>query len=315
MPDINILKISIYQIQMFLSVARTLNLSSSARFLHISPSMLSKNISSMEQELGLVLFLREKGRLKLTPAGQMLAHDFSDILESIECSIDRAHTQQRVETQPLRIGYPDCSRQNPVLSTIIQSFKAIHPQFQYCLEFYRYNELPLMLKNRNIDVFFTVFYEMPALQDAGISCAVLDTFPLTAVMSKENPLSDKNFVYAEDLLNMKLVIPARHTMPNYYNRIILPLFHSFDKTPEISYQAYSSQAVVSNIITAQDVLIADPWRKIDSIQNLVSIPIQQTESGIVLAWQKHSHPLTAEFVSVCKSLINQLAAYPSDTCL
>ena len=51
---------TVFQIQCFLSVAETLNFTEAANRLFIAQSSLSRNISHLEEEIGLTLFIRTK---------------------------------------------------------------------------------------------------------------------------------------------------------------------------------------------------------------------------------------------------------------
>ncbi len=76
------------QLQYFLEVARTLNFSKAAEALFVSQSTLSKAISTLEEELGAVLFLRSHHNVKLTPAGAVLATNLPRLQEDLNKTID-----------------------------------------------------------------------------------------------------------------------------------------------------------------------------------------------------------------------------------
>lgn len=63
-----------------MAVADTLNFSRAAESLYVSQSALSKQISELEQELGVALFDRDRRSVALTSAGQLLLPEAKDIL-------------------------------------------------------------------------------------------------------------------------------------------------------------------------------------------------------------------------------------------
>lgn len=65
-------KMTYYQIEAFLAVVRIQNLSDAADLLHVTQSTISHRINRLEEELGVVLIDRQKGRRQtsLTPAGE-----------------------------------------------------------------------------------------------------------------------------------------------------------------------------------------------------------------------------------------------------
>ena len=68
------------QLRYFVAVADTLNFSRAAESLYVSQSALSKQISELEQELGVALFDRDRRSVALTSAGQLLLPEAKDIL-------------------------------------------------------------------------------------------------------------------------------------------------------------------------------------------------------------------------------------------
>jgi LysR family transcriptional regulator, glycine cleavage system transcriptional activator len=65
-------------------VARTLSMTQAAGDLFVSPGAVSRQISELEEFLGTQLFVRERQRLVLTPAGQSYAEQVRPLLEQLE---------------------------------------------------------------------------------------------------------------------------------------------------------------------------------------------------------------------------------------
>lgn len=72
----------IYQLQSFLAVSETGNLTRAAHRMNISQSALSSQIKSLEEELGLDLFIRQPRGMQLSPAGRTLLFEAVEIVRA-----------------------------------------------------------------------------------------------------------------------------------------------------------------------------------------------------------------------------------------
>jgi len=61
--------LDLVQLEIFKAVAEQGSISAAAQLIHRVPSNLTTRIKQLEQDLGVALFIREKSRLRLSPAG------------------------------------------------------------------------------------------------------------------------------------------------------------------------------------------------------------------------------------------------------
>lgn len=94
------------QLEYFLEVARTLNFSKAAENLFVSQSTLSKAIAMLEAELGAVLFVRDRHKVSLTPAGAVLATNLPRLQEDLARTIDLVQEVKEGMRGRLAIGSP-----------------------------------------------------------------------------------------------------------------------------------------------------------------------------------------------------------------
>ena len=94
------------QLEYFLEVARTLNFSKAAENLFVSQSTLSKAIAMLEAELGAVLFVRDRHKVSLTPAGAVLATNLPRLQEDLARTIDLVQEVKEGMRGRLAIGAP-----------------------------------------------------------------------------------------------------------------------------------------------------------------------------------------------------------------
>lgn len=73
----------IQELHAFEAAARTGSISEAARELDLTQSAVSRQIKSLEDQLGLALFIRERQRIRLTLAGQSYARDIREALRRV----------------------------------------------------------------------------------------------------------------------------------------------------------------------------------------------------------------------------------------
>lgn len=76
------------QIEYFLALCQTMNFTEAAKNLYISQPALSKQIATMERELGVTLFDRSYRNLTLTPAGEFLRDSFGKIQSDYNAAVN-----------------------------------------------------------------------------------------------------------------------------------------------------------------------------------------------------------------------------------
>ncbi|MBG7697856.1 LysR family transcriptional regulator [Streptomyces sp. MC1] len=92
------------KLRYFVAVAEELHFGRAAERLHIAQPVLSRQIRSLEDELGTEVFARDRRGTLLTPAGEQLLEDAVPLLASAEALLRRVKTAAR-GTPTLTIGF------------------------------------------------------------------------------------------------------------------------------------------------------------------------------------------------------------------
>jgi len=112
----------------FLTAAKTLNFTQTAKMLDYAQSSITAQIKSLEEELGTLLFERLGKRIFLTEAGMQLKH-YAEKMVKLDKEMRDAVTGENKLKAILTIGAQEsqCTYRLPV---ILQEFKQLHPQVE-----------------------------------------------------------------------------------------------------------------------------------------------------------------------------------------
>ena len=101
---------TIFQIQCFLNVAEYLNFTEAANHLFVAQSSLSRNVSNLEEELGMKLFVRTKKYVRLTSSGAILYEEFSKLMKLGEAAVQKARNAELGENGSIVLGVIETQR-------------------------------------------------------------------------------------------------------------------------------------------------------------------------------------------------------------
>ena len=201
----------IKQIKSFLAVAKALNFSRAARVLHLSQPALSTQIKNLEADLGAALFLRNRRKVSLTPAGLVLLADAEALLQQIAAIELRVRRASAGDTGTLRIGFV-ASATLGLVPAVALAFKKQYPGVALELK-----NLPTVrqvegLRSGTIDAGFV---RLP-LPEPGLSIALIDREPFAMVVSKNHPLAKKKDWRVEHLAGEPFIAYGERWAPAFY---------------------------------------------------------------------------------------------------
>lgn len=185
----------------FLEIARTENMTRAAETLHISQPTLSRQVKELEQELGKKLFHRGSTTLALTEEGMLLRKRAEDILDMVDKTTDEFKALDEITGGEARIGCAE-SYQIKYLACAIKSFRESYPLFRYHLISGNTEQVIERLDKGLID--FAIIVEPPNLAKYNY-LDVPGTNIWGLVMSKNDPLAQKDFICFDDLTTVPLI--------------------------------------------------------------------------------------------------------------
>lgn len=182
------------QLRYFVAVADTLNFSRASESLYVSQSALSKQIADLEQELGVVLFQRDKRTVELSQAGRMLLGEAKAILLRSEKLFPMLQEKQKQVQQErnIYIGVETRAEQSPqihhILAEAVYQQRKKVPGLQAVFWSREYLELKKALLDDELDLGIVFSTEPEA--GSGLESYVLYEDEMVLVYRGEHPCED-----------------------------------------------------------------------------------------------------------------------------
>jgi DNA-binding transcriptional LysR family regulator len=184
----------------FLAVAREENMTRAAESLHLSQPALSKQLKSLEEELGKKLFTRHSFSIKLTEEGILLRNRAEDLVSMADKIEQEFVSLDEVTGGDLYFGLAE-SYQISFLAKEIKTFKEKYPDIRYHITSGDTEQVAEKLDKGLLD--FAVLAEMPNPEKyESIVFPKADTWGL--VMPAGDLLAKKKAIRVDDLIGLPL---------------------------------------------------------------------------------------------------------------
>lgn len=282
MKYMNFNRLSLSQVEIFMTAAKTKSFTTTAQTLNYTQSTISKTIATIERELGLILFKREKQKIALTPAGQSLYKDWSSIFAQFEDSVKKAHVIQTGILSSLSVGVCDSSTDSEkfesVILTFIERFKNVSLHYD---EFYM-SELLKLAASKALDIIITAHHDVLSLEECGYSWKYFSQSTLSVFALASSPLSAYEKLSVSDLKTEKFIAITPVQNPNYI-RLLLDLCAQYDFTPTIATYVSNAHSYMLNVLKGEGIVLADTLTNI-SHKDIIEIPLEGLEANTVVAW-------------------------------
>lgn len=227
----------IQQLTYFLAAAQTQNLRRAAELCFVAQSALSRQIASLEEELDIELFRREKKRVALTEAGREFALYVKSALDELQAGKQSMNKLQSGQRGTIHIGCVE-SLAAAFLPPLFASFRQQYPHVRMKVRVDHTDELMAMVEQGNVEL--------------GL---ILD------------PATHSELLILKELFRqpLQLLVPAQH--PLVQANAAVPLSRIKDE-PLLLLDKTSRLGQVTGRIFAQRGLAVRPVIEIESIEGL-----------------------------------------------
>ena len=281
MRYVNYRNIRIHQIQIFLCAAECGNYTAAASRMHVTQPMVSKTIQSLEQELGIILFRKDHGKLLLTPAGKELQLHWTNMMDLFETSIFNAHAIQEAKHMPLRLGL-GMSSHRPDIRQLLSGLEPYIPTSDLLLECGNMASMLQRVSKGDLDAAMCSGHLLPRIQSLRLCCKRIAETSLAVYVPISNPLSQRESITFSDLRTEAFVTYSPEADPCYWE-LLNSLAHEAGFRPKVACYVKDELSFQINLDLGRGVLLADS-KTLDS-PNIRRFILEGTSCDLFLVWR------------------------------
>lgn len=257
------------QIQYFIEVAKREHVSEAAFSLHVAQSAVSRQISNLEVDLGVKLFVRDGRNVKLTHIGRKFLEHMQQAMQVIENAKLEIAESLDPERGTVRIGFPS-SLAASTLPTAISAFRELHPDVKFELHQGSYRFLINSVAEGKIDL--ALIGPVPD-GNKSIQGHVLFEEDIVALLPTDHSLADKPSIRLNQLKDDSFVVfPEGFILRD----LVVKACEGVGFQPIVSFEGDDIDAIKGLVAAGLGVTLIPEITLIDSLpRKTVKLPISE----------------------------------------
>lgn len=282
----------------FLVVATERNISNAAKILFVSQPALSKQLKDLEEELGVILFKRGNRNITLTEDGVYFLAKTKEILSLVDMTVTNLK-QESIVGGEINIGAGE-SVQLENIFKIICNMMNKYPNIKTNIRSGNADDIILKLDNGLLD-FAIILGFIDKSKYEHLSFPWHDKWGL--LVRKDSSLSEKDYILAEDLKNIPLIISEQTNVDTFLAEWLGENIDNFKIVGTYNLLFNASLMVKENI---GNVLCLDGIINTNE-SNLKFIPLRpELKTDLSIIWKKNQtlSNVTKKFLDDLKTFIS-----------
>jgi DNA-binding transcriptional LysR family regulator len=293
----------LHHLRYFLTVAEDLSFTKAAKRLKMAQPPLSRQIHSLEAELGVQLFERRSRKVFLTDSGGRFVNAARLVLQQAELAVDVARHCPNGDAGTVRVGFG--KGLGDVVSLAINQHVRLFPEIEFDFRDILSGHQSEVLLGRKIDVGFS---HGPATS-LEVASEKLFRESFSVVLARSNPLAKRPFLRLKDLRAETLLLIERSISPHVHD-LALTLCRNAGLSPRIvqTDSTCYDEAGAMMAASGKGVFIAvgkNPTHP-SFADRLVALPLREALATIEVhvAWRREeSSPTILNFIQTARTLL------------
>lgn len=292
---------TIQQMEYFLAAAECLNFSKAAQQLYLTQPTLSRQISSMEAELNMQLFIRDRRAVRLTPAGEALAARLGEVVERYHACVQAARDVNLGLRGALEVGILDGHIVSDFLPAELSRFQEEHPNISVRARRHSFQALADGLRAGTLDLAVTLDFDLEGREE--LAYRRLYDSPDCLVLSADHPKAALARPRLADFKDETFISISPEDSPGGF-KLLLESCRRAGFRPQCrpaptleDYMLWVEAGYGVSVLTQANSLSTNP--------TLRFLPLEELgRSTVVAVWSRgSSNPAVPLFLSVLESVL------------
>jgi len=292
--------VELRHLRYFVAVATELHFGRAAGRLYVSQPALSQQILNLEAELGLSLFVRDRRKVELSPAGATLLPEALAILDRVEAATALVRSVGAGSRGRLRVAVTP-SQPGGVVEAVVEEFRHRYTDIDFELGSGTTSQNLSALRRGSMQL-VVVHLPIPDIPD--VTCLEIATEPIVVGLASGHPLTRHRRLRRNHLSGLPLIYFPRRTDPGLHDRMLAEVYGS-DHSPDIVRLEPSEDRRVVAVAEGTGLTLllrsrADTLRTRGVVYRRFVVP--EPSALVGLAYRTPPTPATQQFLNLAAEL-------------
>lgn len=261
----------INKLKTFIDLAQTLSFSATAENLYISQSSVSKQIKSLEKELGQALFRRSNKGVVISDYGASILNEATQMVKLNDQVVAKAARLNRHNSRLIRLAViPSFSDRDIFQKAMV--YQKIHPEVSISLHETETNEIPRLLDQGEVDLAYMRTLTDPAEQKGEYILTSREHFMVC--LNRHHPLAREKVVNLAQLKDEPFIMLSPASL---LDRPVIDLCRQAGFAPRISFVSERVSSIIQMVKNNQGIAILMQPRRVK--RDVVLRPLIPSQSS------------------------------------
>jgi DNA-binding transcriptional LysR family regulator len=273
----------------FVVVGEEQHFRNAAQRLNLTQPALSRQIQSLEDEIGFQLFERLRRGVRLNPAGKLFLQDARRILQQVHDATTRAHRVATGQTGTLRVGFVETMSWHGVVPKSFRRFRQQQPDAELQLHPLSSLEQIDAIRSGRLDAGFIFSRSKPE----GMAQVQVASHKLMLAVPKGHHLTGRKTIRLRDLRKASFIWIARWVNPVHYDRLAEACARGGLKTPHVVQEAVDQPTILSLVSCRLGIGFVSETARWLCPGGVSLLPVSDLNFplSLILVWREDDHSI------------------------